>query len=161
MMIKFLYILTIINTITSRTCGDFIPSNKNECFEFSNTMEYCCYITDDLGQSEGCGKIAVAEFPTFRGSKYYNYGKYNYDCGETYNKNESISCGTNPASELDCYRNSTVDNSCCYYNYGGYKGCLNYGNKIQGSMPFGLFILKCSSDFISYSFAFILLVFLI
>jgi hypothetical protein len=157
---KFFYIVFLINSINAKSCGDFIPTVKTECFEYSNILEYCCHLSNESGD-KGCGKINVAEYPTFRGVKYYNNVKYNYDCGSTYTKNDSIACGTNPVTEFDCYKNSTIDNSCCYYNYGGYKGCMYYGNKINGSLPFGVFILKCSSSYITYSITFILLVFLI
>jgi hypothetical protein len=157
---KCIITILLIGLIFSKSCGDFIPSNKNECFQYSNLMEYCCYITDNKGEP-GCGKIGVAEYPTFRGAKYYAGNKYDFDCGNTYNKNSSIACGNNPSREDECYSNSTIDNSCCYYNYGGYRGCLYYGQKINGSMPFGLFILKCGAGFVEYSLALILLIFLI
>lgn len=146
-----------------QTCGSFIPKNAEECHQFSDIKQYCCFFTDNKHPyANFCKYVNMAEYLThsnYTNNTYSSDGYLNMtiSCGETITQNQFQSCGTTNVTEIeDCVGYNTPSSSCCYYNYMGEKGCVSYDYVIKGSIINGNVILQCSSSFISTSLLFIL-----
>jgi hypothetical protein len=149
-----LLVIFVYNITTEKTCGNFIPQTKEDCNAMTTSFRYCCffYIPNGTSLSNGCVSMTISDFTNFGGSRTINGQKYTYDCGMTYTNNAIKQCGNGkPNTSSDCNQFSTHDSSCCYYNFFGQKGCIDYGAVVQGSIPYGSMVLQCEGQIYTIS----------
>jgi len=160
------YLITLLISLKlawlQKNCTNFVPKSSEECFEFSdNISNYCCYITDNINKfTDHCENINTAEYLTY--PNYITYmGKYNLsvNCGNTISSNSLKKCGASVVNNIsDCISFSNMENSCCYYNYFGKKGCVLMESSIDTSILHGNFILQCQSSKIKEFVKFLLII---
>jgi hypothetical protein len=104
------------NTTATRTyCGQGTPTKKEDCTKYSDTFNYCCYMTPANGTANFCYNVAPTKFQTSMKTWNINGTNYGVDCG-IQDGAMGTPCGVvNPTIYTDCTRYSTTNNSCCYY----------------------------------------------
>ncbi|MCQ2818239.1 MAG: hypothetical protein MJ252_13310 [archaeon] len=164
--IVFIFLLLIPSISTG--CSDTNPNESYDCLKYSTNTSYCCYISLLEGDSKQCYEFA--DFTNYKGQRHFVHGskRYEIDCGlgSTYMDSDWDStiesryfCGTDsPNDENDCFKGSTSDNSCCYYEGHGLKRCYNLGIKFEGTTKEDDYTVKCKGNTLIYSIINILLI---
>lgn len=154
LLLVLMYISSVKN---EKTCVSFIPKSAQECFEFSDASTYCCHYSDGVNHfSDYCNYVNPAEFMTYPNHTLYGNLNMTVNCGKTFTSNNYKKCGPATVSQMsDCSADSTIEASCCYYNYLGRKGCVRYDVSIKGSLIQGNVILQCASSMIKITFTLI------
>ena len=151
-----------------------VANSPNDCLKNSSNDTYCCFISplEDNSKPSIC-------YP-FLKSKYFGYLNINYDrklysincgIGSTFmdsdwdlTLDDKSVCGTMyPNDYEDCTQASTDDNSCCFYEGEGMKGCYWLGIKHQGKVTKKKYTFVCEGKIfsINYNIFFLLILFLL
>ena len=161
-LIFFISLNKLINTQAdpeSHCVLDTIANQASDCLKLTSNNTYCCFISplEDNTKSSLC-----YPFPKNRYFGYlninYNKQKYSINCGigSTFmdsdwdlTLNDKYICGTNnPSDYKDCIEASTDDNSCCFYEGEGMKGCYWLGIKHQGKVKKDGYEFVCEGKFL-------------
>ena len=159
----FIIILFICsnNKINCACVPEKEASKASECLRETNQDTYCCFITplEDPSGKKMCYPYAK--------NKYFGYLNINHnkriyeiDCGlgSTFmdsNWNMTLEdrgiCGSpDPNSYKDCQKDSTSDNSCCFYEGEDLKGCYWLGIQYTGKVSTDEYTFICGSLYIKY-----------
>ena len=170
----FLQILTILTSISSKTCGNPAPKSFVDCSPFSNKDNTCCFVNVGVLSNNETLCLEIPEqqkllTPYITG---LDIGIANnkidliIDCGQhttnLTNLNNTFSlCGTNPSKKEDCFSNSTTTASCCLLeNPDETKYCiLNSEVKKFTKTYYGVKI-ECGCNFIFNKIYYLLLLYL-
>ncbi len=144
--ILILFLIKILLVYSQNNCRTIIPKTGEDCFKFSNLTTYCCHFANSKNSFfNHCEEINGGDYLTTKNSTISYNDEYQIDCGKTYSKNNINSCGSSiPSSMADCSKYSTKQNSCCYYNFYGKKGCVLYDFKVDRGVVVGNIILQCA-----------------
>ena len=127
-----------------------MPKVKKDCYQFSTNTNLCCHMEDPTNSFFNyCESINSGDYLTTINNKVINGVNITMDCGSVYSANAMSKCGNTTVSSInDCVTYSTQENSCCYYNYLGNKGCIKYDFNIKDSVLIGNVILQCTSTYL-------------
>lgn len=162
-----LFLIYIQFVFSQNTCRSIVPKTKEDCFKFSNLTTYCCHFENSKNSFfNHCEEINGGDYLTTKNSTISYNDEYQINCGKTYSKNNMTSCGNEmPSSMADCSKYSTKQNSCCYYNFYGKKGCVLNDYKADRGVIVGNIILQCEGfymrNFFNYWIYIIILIFTI
>ena len=156
-------IIFVFGEINSECNYEQTASTASECLKKSNETTYCCFISpiNDPSSPSMC-------YP-FPKDKYYGFANINFN-----NKTYSIECGIgsrymgtnwnfisgvrklcgekNPNDYTECIKDSTENNSCCYYESEemNERGCYWLGIKYQAKVTKNKYTFICGSNFLKY-----------
>ena len=169
----FIILLKSFVNILTYVCPYQKSDSPYDCFKQAVNGTFCCYITPLEGSSTDsyCYSLKIEDY---LGNLNINHNSlvYEIDCGlgSTFmdtDWNMTLEdrqiCGSeNPNNEIDCFKGSMKDNSCCYYEGHGLKGCYWLGIKYDGMISKDGYNFKCKAKYLSEStFIILLLVILI
>ena len=173
-LIKLIFFISLHKSIISQADPDShcvldsVANQPSDCLKLTSNNTYCCFISplQDSSKPSLC-------YP-FVKNKYFGYLNINYNrqlysincgIGSTFmdsdwdlTLNDKYICGTlNPGDYKDCIKASTDDNSCCFYEGEGMKGCYWLGIKHQGKVNKNGYKFVCEGKFIEKFFIFLFL----
>jgi hypothetical protein len=143
---KYIVLIAVIlqKVYSLTTCGSYLPKDLQSCTPYSTNSTFCCFLQSYSSEAiiNTCYPISKEDYYTLNGQMTLNRVVYNIDCGVSL----GTTCGTtyNPISHVDCGNSSTDTNSCCFYKYKKYTGCVWLDTRSVGHVSVNGLEVTCS-----------------
>jgi hypothetical protein len=145
----FLGVLTtflFIEQCYSPCVNGYLANSVEVCSQFNDLNNYCCMLLVPSNSTNICYQLPKTQYKQ-QSSQMYLGKTYDMQCLTLSGGKPGSTCPNNNPTQLeDCSKQSTFDNSCCFYSLQGKNNCYWVGQIINGTITYQDLPMECGVE---------------